>query len=469
MKRTVGACSALVLALFALPACGSGAPSPAQARGKIAHVIFIIQENRSFDSYFGTFPGADGIPMNNGVPTVCIPDPQLGKCVTPYHDPNDRNAGGPHDQLDATIDIAGGRMDGFVKALRAQGSNFCKKFTFDPSCSNLAGASHTPGVPDVMGWHDAREIPNYWDYAKHFVLQDRMFESAFSWSLPSHLFAVSGWSASCSTADPASCTSDLERPGNEKAGSPPGRPFSWTDITYLLHQHGVSWGYYVADGSNVRCLKDPIGCSETGPTPGTPTIWNPLPNFSTVQDNGQLGNIQEVHHFLEQASTGSLPSVSWVIPDDDLSEHPPKSIAAGQAYVTSVINAVMKGPDWNSTAIFLSWDDWGGFYDHVVPPKVDANGYGLRVPALVISPWARAGYIDHQTLSFDAYLKFVEDLFLNGQRLDPATDGRPDPRPVVREDVAILGNLLNDFDFSQQPLPPLILPEHPSPGPASPP
>ena len=101
----------------------------------------------------------------------------------------------------------------------------------------------------------------------------------------------------------------------------------------------------------------------------------------------------------------------------------------GQAYVTALINAAMKSPDWNSTAIFLTWDDWGGFYDHVVPPAVDQNGYGLRVPGLVISPYARRGYIDHQTLSSDAYLKFIEDDFLGGARLNPTTDGRPDPRP----------------------------------------
>jgi phospholipase C len=121
----------------------------------------------------------------------------------------------------------------------------------------------------------------------------------------------------------------------------------------------------------------------------------------------------------------------------------------------------MRGPDWDSTAIFLAWDDWGGFYDHVAPPAVDGQGYGLRVPGLVISPYARTGYVDHQTLSFDAYLKFIEDDFLGGQRLDPATDGRPDPRPDVREKAKVLGNLSGDFDFNQQPHAPVILPPNP--------
>jgi hypothetical protein len=152
-----------------------------------------------------------------------------------------------------------------------------------------------------------------------------------------------------------------------------------------------------------------------------------------------------------------------------VSEHPAngKPISSGQAWVTKAVNAAMQGPDWGSTAIFVTWDDWGGFYDHVPPRKVDDNGYGIRVPGLLISPWSKPGYVDHQVLSFDAYLKLIEDLFLGGQRLDPKTDGRPDPRPTVRENAEILGDLLDEFDFEQEPLPPLILPLHPEPGPAS--
>jgi hypothetical protein len=150
-----------------------------------------------------------------------------------------------------------------------------------------------------------------------------------------------------------------------------------------------------------------------------------------------------------------------VIPNGTVSEHPPALISAGQSYVTGLINTIMRSPDWSSTAIFVSWDDWGGFYDHVKPPRVDANGYGLRVPGLVISPYARKGYIDHHTLSFDAYVKFIENDFLGGARLDPATDGRPDLRPTVREDAPQLANIAHDFDFSQPPRPPMILPVDP--------
>ena len=136
-------------------------------------------------------------------------------------------------------------------------------------------------------------------------------------------------------------------------------------------------------------------------------------------------------------------------------------VSRGQAWVTGLINAIMRGPNWKSTAIFITWDDWGGFYDHVVPPVVDKDGYGLRVPGLLISPYARRGYVDHQILSFDAYAKFIEDDFLRGERLDPATDGRPDPRPSVRENAPVLGNLVWEFNFRQKPRPPLILKRYP--------
>jgi phospholipase C len=121
----------------------------------------------------------------------------------------------------------------------------------------------------------------------------------------------------------------------------------------------------------------------------------------------------------------------------------------------------MRGREWKSTAIFLAWDDWGGFYDHVRPPRVDSSGYGLRVPSLVISPYAKRGFVDHQTLSFDAYLKFIEDDFLGGRRIDPKTDGRPDRRPDVRENARVLGDLRKDFDFDQKVRRPLLLPLHP--------
>jgi phospholipase C len=193
-----------------------------------------------------------------------------------------------------------------------------------------------------------------------------------------------------------------------------------------------------------------------------PPIWNVMPGFADVRGDNQQSNVQDVSGFLTQAQKGSLPNVSWIMPDPVDSEHPPNLVSTGQSYVTSVINAIMKSPDWSSSAIFVAWDDWGGYYDNVIPPKVDAAGYGLRVPGMVISPYAKKSYIDHQVLSFDAYLKFIEDDFIGGARLNPKTDGRPDSRPDVRENAKALGSLVSDFNFNQEPRPPLLLPVNPN-------
>ena len=462
-RTTLAALAALVIVLtpFGVPGwLGAGRAADLSGIGKIEHVVIIMQENRSFDHYFGTYPGADGIPMRNGVPAVCVPDPRSGQCVKPFHDTHDLNRGGPHSERDARADVDGGKMDGFIGQLRGRKAT-CRG-AFDPDC-----AART-GEPDVMGYHDAREIPNYWTYAREFVLQDRMFEPNASWSLPEHLFMVSEWSARCTSADPMSCVNELQNPdrlaGPRARGGVAKPNYAWTDLTYLLHKARVSWAYYVAEGTQPDCDDDAAACPQKPQRAGTPQIWNPLPWFATVRQDGELRNIQTVSHFFEAARNGTLPAVSWVVPNGAVSDHPPALISASQAYVTSLINALMQGPNWNSTAIFLSWDDWGGFYDHVIPPAVDENGYGLRVPGLVISPYARRGYIDHQVLSFDAYVKFIEDDFLGGQRLDPRADGRPDRRPTVRENAPQLGNLAADFDFTQAPRPPLVLPLNPPPG-----
>ena len=452
MTRVVTA-ALLLLALTSVAA--SAAPGHETGIHKIRHIVVIMQENRSFDSYFGTYPGADGIPKH-----VCVPDPLRGGCDRPFHDGKDRNAGGPHDHVDAVTDIGGGQMNGFVRQAEVGRTLFCRRHIDSPSCSL------TPNKPDVMGYKDGRDIPNYWAYARHFVLQDHMFQPDTSWSLPSHLYLVSGWSAKCSVpGDPRSCESAVQNPG-----SPPGEAqnvdgaipdYAWTDLTYLLHKEHVSWAYYVFKGQQPDCEDDAMLCKAVGQDAQTPGIWNPLPWFDTVRQDRQGENVAPFNDFLAAAKDGTLPSVSWLTPAQSVSEHPPALVSRGQAYVTSVINAVMRSKDWSSTAIFLAWDDWGGFYDHVRPPDVDSFGYGLRVPALVISPYAKRGYIDHQTLSFDAYLKFIEDDFLHGARLDPRTDGRPDPRPDVRENAKVLGNLASDFDFRQKPRRPLILRPYP--------
>jgi len=480
-SRYAVVCGVLITALLA--ACSSASPSarlPSKHPGevvrggpdgtylvpagihKIKHVIVVMQENRSFDSYFGTFPGADGIPMRDGKPAVCVPDPRRG-CTRPFHDAADVNGGGPHAEGNAVADVSHGQMNGFIKQ-RDKALSTCTT-PDDPACI-------PSGAPDVMGYHTGAEIPNYWAYARDFALDDRMFEPVKSWSLPDHLYMVSAWSAKCRTRSPASCVNDIVGPygvaqfnqavHRELATGNESIDLAWTDITWLLYAKHVSWAYYIQTGTQPDCEEDSAEvCEAVKQSATSPGIWNPLPLFGDVQQTHQLHNIQPLSSYIRDAKAGTLPAVSWVVPSGANSEHPPASVHRGQAYVTAVINAAMRSLDWKSTAIFLAWDDWGGFYDHVVSPAVDKNGYGLRVPAITISPYAKKGFIDAQTLSSDAYLKFIEDDFLGGDRLDPGTDGRPDPRPDVREDEPVLGNLLQDFDFSQSPRPPVLLPTNP--------
>jgi phospholipase C len=463
----------------------SAQATPPRGIHKIRHVVIIMQENRSFDSYFGTYPGADGIPGLAGHPgkVPCVPDPQRHHCQKPYHNKLDINDGGPHMQVDAVADVNGGRMNGFIASVESGHLDTDRLGCHVPITTAKKLKHVLAGRPclDVMGYHNAHEIPDYWKYAHSFVLQDHMFEPALTWSLPAHLYMLSAWSATCmDPLQPLSCKSDLVNPDSD-GGNPFSNPgaalagllsisdkddtdapeYGWTEITYLLHKYHVSWRYYLTQGTEPDCADGGMTCKPVPQNVETPEIWNPLPDFVDVHQDHQLKNIVDANQFFHDAYGGHLPAVSWVIPSGDNSEHAPARVSLGQDHVVRVINAIMSGPDWKSTAIFLAWDDWGGFYDHVRPPKVDRQGYGLRVPGLVISPYARKGYIDHQVLSFDAYLKFIEDDFLHHQRLNPKNDGRPDSRPAVRENSRRLGNLLKDFDFNQKPRRTMLLPRIP--------
>jgi phospholipase C len=444
------------------PTGGSSAPviDPAAGIMNLDHLIFVVQENRSFDHYFGTFPGANGIPRDaDGRISVCNPDPLNGGCVRPFHDAGPFDAGGPHHEAASDLSIRDGAMDGFIEAARVLYS-VCKTKPDTPRCR--AAAEDAYGRPDVMGYHTAADLPNYWAYARRYLLQDAMFAPTDSWTVPAHLYLVSGWSAICEGYEgwdgslPAGCTTNLERPDQGwhlRDGR--DRPYLWADITWLLGKAGVPWAYYVGPGTCVR--HDDDDCS--GPR-ATAFGKNPLIGFETVEASKQLGRVRPYGHYFRHAAAGTLPSVSWIVPYKENSEHPPQSIRTGQAWVTRVVNAVMQGPEeqWLRTAIFVVWDDWGGFYDHVEPPVVDQGGWGIRVPAFVISPWVdRDLDVDHQRLSFEAYLKLIEDRFLGGRRLDGRNQGWPDLRPTVREEVSILGDLSTEFDFAQEPIPPLIL------------
>jgi uncharacterized protein (TIGR03437 family) len=385
----------LVALLLVTRAPTQSATPPAAPPGlnKIQHFVFIMQENRSFDHYFGTYPGVEGLP-----PGICIPNP-AGACVAPYHDTNVINQGGAHNWANALNCIDGGLMDGFI-----------------------TGAVGPPG--DVMGWHDHTDLPNYWDYAQLYVLQDRLFESITSYSLPAHLYMLAAQSG-----------------GYIGTGQPYPSSFTFTEITELLTSGKVDWRYYVNRGKTAGAADGGVMDIDSDET--TYTYWNPLPAFPVVaNDPTQFSRLTNATQFYTDAQNGTLPQVSWVIPNSDLSEHPPGSIATGMNYVTGLVNAVMNSPEWNSTAIFIAWDDWGGFYDHVDPPQVDQYGLGIRVPGLVISPYARQGYVDHKTYSFESWLRLVEERF--------------GVMPMTGRDNAA-NDMSDAFDFTQQPRAPVVL------------
>ena len=238
----------------------------------------------------------------------------------------------------------------------------------------------------------------------------------------------------------------------------PSRPLSylWTDITYLLYQNNVTWGVYL-DGGQDRL----------GGRVGVQPIWSVLPGFETVQDDNQVPNSQIAFtsydydtQFYTDAANGTLPQVSWILPKFFDSEHPQAHIDEGQKYVTSLVNAIMSGPDWKSSIIFISHDDMGGFYDHEVPAfNYDKLGLGIRLPAMMISPYAKKGFIDHNFCSTDCYIRLIEDVFLKSERMDQA--GRPDPRPDYRDEQTNYASLADDLDFTKKPSPPMILSLHP--------
>ncbi len=340
---------------------------------KIKHIVWIIQENHSFDNYFGTFPGANGIP-----PGTALPKRPGGKqTVKPFHMP----AGEPLVDLEHSWESAhacydNGRMDGFVWA---------------------------EGTPYTMGYYDSTDIPNYWEYAHAYTLCDRYFSSEMSGSSPNHVYTVAAQSKELNNIGSLKY---LEKVMDDDDG------FNFASIVNRFTGKGITWKYYVEtrplppDAAIINAHLSDLAY----PNPKNFTLWNPMPGFKYIRDNPKLmDHLVAETQFYNDLKDGKLPQVSWLIPDFQDSEHPPEPIQQGMWYVTRLINAVMQSPYWKNTAIFLCWDDYGGFYDHVVPPEVDAYGYGPRVPMIVISPYAKQHYISHYTYDLTSVLKFIED------------------------------------------------------------
>jgi phospholipase C len=353
--------------------------TPAQPTGQIRHVIFVIQENHSFDNYFGTYPGVDGLHAGIRLPAV----PGGPPVVAPYHLTRPLTHDLGHDWIPAHRAYDRGRMDGFVYA---------------------------DTYRQVMGYYTGADIPNYWYYAAHFTLADMFFASLQGPSLPNHLYTVAGTSGGWiwnMWAPPTPCG------------------FTFPTFAQQLAAAGVSWKDY------------------SGYPPDRFWLWNPLPGFPAVQDDARLRRdlVPLTRYFLD-LRRGTLPAFAWITPTMLDSEHPPTDIDLGMWYVTDLLNALAQSPYWRDSVAVVVWDEYGGFYDHVPPPQVDRFGLGFRVPALIVSPYARPGYVDNVRYDFTSVLRYEEQL----HGLRPLT-----PR------VAAAHSLASALDLRQRPLAPVTI------------
>lgn len=416
------------------PASPTAAPIPdheadrelvAAARTRIEHVVYIVKENRTFDTMFGRFPGADGVTEGltcdgETVPLVRAPD----------------DAPGPDHSFQGGLKaINGGQMDCF---------------------SELFGG----GQLQAYVQYRPGQIPSYWAYARNFVLADRFFSSTYGPTGIEHLFTVAATTDRFTDHERATppgqfgdngipreyCLDDTEWMYSFRRLSPEEEADAFrledaalvgtlkarywlerracTDVRILpdlLEEAGVPWRYYLGDNDYINTL-----------ALVKHVVFGPMVEKVRTDDD-----------FLVDLENGELPAVSWLIPDVEDSEHPAAgSMCEGENWTVEIVNAIMRSPEWARTAIVVTWDDFGGFYDHVPPPHVDLYGFGPRVPMLLISPWARPGLIASDTLEFSSVLKMIETLW---------------DLPSLTERDRQTSDMLNLFDFEQEPNPRLLL------------
>jgi phospholipase C len=355
---------ALVCALALLPALAAPAAAEPDAKTPIKHFVSLMQENHSFDNYFGTYPGADGIPKDACQP-IDLNRPKRG-CIKPSHIGGRAVEDLSHSHKTFVGQFRDGRMNGFVDAILRD----------------------TGDVQDlVMGHYDDRDIPYYWNVADEYVLFDRFFTSSNGGSLSNHMYWVTG------------------APGHGTGESVPVGGFDEPlTIFDRLERKGVSWKFYVQNYDPRITFR-----SKTLGDRGSQVVWVPLLNYGRIIDDPEMfRKIVPMEEFYEDVRRGTLPAVSYIVPSGS-SEHPPGSIKAGETFVRTIVNALMRSSSWKSSAFMWQYDDWGGWYDHVRPPQVDAHGYGFRTPALLVSPYARRGHIESSTLDFTSILKFIEE------------------------------------------------------------
>jgi len=382
--------------------------APGEGVEKIQHIVFLIKENRTFDHYFGTYPGADGTTSGKT---------STGKTIPLSHAPDETPWDIGHSWRDALIAINNGKMNKF----------------------DLVENGDLDGYKLAYTQLYETDIPNYFSYARNFVLADRMFSSMAGPSFPNHLYTVAAedggildnphpnhYNWGCDSDEDQSVP--VQKPDGHLTNEPPCVDFQ--TLADSLQAAHVSWKYYAPP-------KGKYGYQ-----------WSTLDAIKHIRESPLwTEHVVNDDQFVVDALNGKLPAVSWLVTGDD-SEHPPLSTCAGENWSVRQLNAAMKGPDWNSTVVFLTWDDFGGFYDHVPPPAIGNYTLGPRVPLLIISPYARKGFISHSQYEFSSFLKFAEVRF---------------GLPALTDRDSKAGDMLDSFDFNQDPQPALILEERSCP------
>jgi phospholipase C len=419
VRRSSARPAVTLCAVIALSGCGAYATQPRQMglapavlraaagqpalRTNIKHLVVIIQENRSFENLFAGWPGADA-PMSGLT--------SYGTTV-PLHKITFAGGDISHGWLDGIAAWDNGKMDGFDKE----------------------GAGLSP-----YSYVDRDLIAPYRTMARRYVLADHMFQTEFGGSFTAHLDLIAG------TTNLTPSTAEVEWPPTDIWGcdAPPGTttpivnaqrlvnpiggPFPcFTQFHTLadnLDAAGISWRYYA------------VAIGQGGDE------WSAFDAIDRVRNGRDWKNVvYPPWRVLVDAAQGRLAGVTWVTPDVQDSDHPGNRGNTGPSWVASVVNAVGESKEWNSTAIVVLWDDWGGWYDNVAPPQKDFVGLGERVPCIIISPYARENYVSHTQYEFGSVIKFAEQIFGLG-RVGPASFGYTDARANSLED---------SFDFAQKP------------------
>jgi phospholipase C len=376
-----------LLALFLLLLVPAAQPSVAATEtiaeaNPIQHVVVIVQENHSFDNYFGTFPGANGIQNDPpGVKPFHIIEPIVDLC---------------HSTGCAHVAYDNGTMGGFLKA---------------------------EGSTETFGYYDQGDIPYYWGLAQDYTLFDNYFTSEMGPSLPNHMYLVAAQDGGIAES------SDTQQ--------------SYLNVTTIaneLEAANDSWAYY---------------------SPYQAGNENALGFVSSIAKNAtMMANLKPTQGFLTDLRAGRMPDVSYLTGNDTQNEHPPYSIESGEQWVQSIVGAIQASPYWSSTAILITWDDYGGWYDHVVPPQVDRYGDGFRVPLLMVSPFARQGYIDHTFSDHTSILKFIERVF----GLPPVTQRDAGASDLMDALDPSYSTQFTEDSFSLQGTPAYLSPSAPSGG-----